>query len=43
MSNFPYKKLLGDDRFAYVVQLTFGRGRINISSDFSPMSVDDAF
>jgi hypothetical protein len=28
---FPYRKDFADGRFAYVVELTYGRGRINLS------------
>lgn len=41
--DFPYRKQIGENRFAYIVLLTYGRARINVASVFAPMSVDDTF
>jgi hypothetical protein len=40
---FPVRKDFPDGRFAYVVPLTFGRGRICVTTADDPLSVRDGF
>ncbi len=41
--DFPYRKQLDAERFAYIVPLIYGRARINVAPEFSPISVDDGY
>jgi hypothetical protein len=40
---FPDRKDFPDGRFAYVTPLTFGRGRINLTTTDDPMFVGDCW
>lgn len=41
--DFPHKKDLGNERFAYVIPLTFSRARINVSTLSNPFAVGDFY
>ncbi len=41
--DFPHRKQLDAERFAYIVPLTYGRARINIAQMESLISVDDGW
>ena len=40
---FPHKRELRDGRFGYIMPLTFGRGRINVTTLEDPFSVRDFY
>jgi len=40
---FPHRRDFSDGRFAYIIPLTFGRGRINLSVVGEEMSVQTAW
>lgn len=40
---FPHRKQLDAERFAYVVGLTYGRARICVAPECNPFTVDDSY
>lgn len=40
---FPFLKRFDDGRFAYYEDLTFGRGRVNLSRNHEPLFVEEFY